>query len=72
MTPKEKAKELYGKFSEALAIKDMRSGSNPFVIMCCLITASDHINHGTPNPFDKDGNEQRFYWQEVKKEIEGI
>lgn len=70
-TPKEKAQELYNKFKEALAItSDMRAGSNPFVIMCCLITVNDHLKHGTPNPFDKEGNEQRFYWQNVKSEIE--
>lgn len=72
MTEKEKATELYNKFKEALAITNLRMGANPYVIMCCLITANDHIKHGTPNPFDKEGNEQRFYWENVKKEIEKL
>ncbi len=84
MIPKEKAKELYSKYKEALAIRnDMKSGANPFVVMCCLILVSQIIEqldkmhkpeyvsfkHGEYGEDVFDGYELQSYWEDVKTEI---
>lgn len=86
MTPEEKAKELYNKFKEALAITDMQAGANPYVIMCCIISATQMTKqlqemckpeytsfwHGKVAGETIDGYEMQQYWEDVKQAIEKL
>jgi hypothetical protein len=73
MTPKEKAKELYCKYTDALNIRDLQTTANPFAKQCALIAVDEIIN---ANPYECDGIEilhsNISYWQEVKQEIEKL
>ena len=63
MTPEEKAKELYHKFS--FTAKSFIWGKQ------CAILAVDEIINDNPNIYDSDRLNYK-YWQEVKKEIEKL
>ncbi len=43
MTPKEKAKELYCKYTDALNIRDLRTTANPFAKQCAIIAVDEMI-----------------------------
>jgi hypothetical protein len=68
MTAKQKSKEIYCKYADALNIRDLQITANPFVKKCALIAVDEIIeqnnvwiiqtNKGTNN-----------YWNDVKKEI---
>jgi hypothetical protein len=65
MTPKEKAKELYCKYTDALIIRDLQTTANPFAKKCALIAVDEIWNAlESARVF-----EEYDYWQEVKEEI---
>jgi hypothetical protein len=85
MTPKEKAKELYCKYVDALNIRDLRLTANSFAKICALIAVDEILNARplAPNYVDWDDcgathqywyeaqkEEALEFWQEVKKEIQ--
>ncbi|CAB4204014.1 hypothetical protein UFOVP1384_19 [uncultured Caudovirales phage] len=70
MTPKEKAKELYLRYTDALNIRDLQTTANPFAKQCVLI-AVDEILEIELLVESVDDYYLR-YWQEVKQEIENL
>jgi len=87
MTPKEKAKEIYCKYADALNIRDLQTTANPFAKHCALIAVDEILNSNPrfPNNVDWDDaggshayyyeaqfEESEKYWQQVKQEIEKI
>ena len=69
MTPKEKAKELYCKYTDALNIRDLQITANPFAKQCALICCNEvlqanHIWYKNSIPYK--------YWFEVKQEIQKL
>ena len=67
MTPKEKAKELYLRYTDALNIRDLQTTANPFAKQCALIAVDEILNHHS-----QEQNLYRidtYYWKEVKQEI---
>jgi len=77
MTEKEKADEIYCKYTDALNIRDLQITANPFAKQCALI-AVDEIIASNPCYEDADRggnfmwNNNTYYWQEVKQEIEKL
>ena len=73
MTPKEKAKELYLRYTDALNIRDLQTTANPFAKQCALI-AVDEILSDYKNYLMHENTEYKGlkYWQEVKQEIEKL
>jgi hypothetical protein len=67
-TPKEKAKELYCKYRDALNIRDLQTNANPFAKQCALIAVDEILNI---NSVDKDFS-LSHYWLDVKNEIENL
>jgi hypothetical protein len=70
MTPKEKAKELYCKYTEALNIRDLQITANPFAKQCALI-AVDEILNALSYKISSNFEELK-YFEEVKQEIEKL
>jgi hypothetical protein len=70
MTPKEKAKEIYCKYADALNIRDLQTTANPFVKQCALMEVDEILNHHS----QEQGlyRIDTYYWKEVKKEIEKL
>ena len=72
MTPKEKAKELYLKYTNTLNIRDLQITANPFAKQCALIAVHEIIA-SNPIAFDEyDNCIEKNWWKEVKKEIEKL
>tara|TARA_R110000868_G_scaffold68882_1_gene203508 strand:+ start:146 stop:373 length:228 start_codon:yes stop_codon:yes gene_type:complete len=75
MTPKEKAKELYDKFYMAIPNDEM--GLNDEASRQCALIAVDEILNTIVH---KDQDERlayellgnKFYWEDVKQEIENL
>jgi hypothetical protein len=67
MTPKEKAKEIYCKYKDALNIRDFQTTANPFAKQCALIAVDEVINSELFKWL-----EDEIYWQEVKQEVEKL
>ena len=68
MTAKEKAKEIYCKYADALNIRDLQTTANPFAKQCALIAVDEVM--GT---IDAEDHVILYnYWQQVKKEIENL
>lgn len=77
MTPKEKAKEIYCKYKDALNIRDFQTTANPFAKQCALIAVNSTIQTLNEDIRDLDvrGNvllDLIDYWREVKQEIEKL
>ena len=74
MTPKEKAKEIYCKYTDALDIRDLRTTANPFAKRCALIAVDEIITNNSkiPGLLTQDTMRNTWYWQEVKQEIEKL
>ena len=70
MTPKEKAKELYYKYADALNIRDLQTTANPFAKQCALIAVEEIINHHS----QEQGlyRIDTCYWQQVKLELQSL
>lgn len=72
MTTKEKAKELYCKYTDALNIRDLQTTANPFAKQCALIAVDELIkisNWGGIIDDDIEENSKEYFMQ-VKQEIE--
>lgn len=70
--PKEKAKEIYCKYADALNIRDLQTTANPFAKQCALIAVDEIIKeYGTYYEVIVD-DKQVSYWQQVKTEIENL
>jgi hypothetical protein len=68
MTFKEKAKEIYCKYADALNIRDLQTTANPFVKQCALIAVEEIMNS-----IDAEDHVILYnYWQKVKQEIENL
>jgi len=65
MTPKEKAKELYCKYADALNIRDLQTTANPFAKQCALITCNEVLGY-------MGADRGTEFWQQVKEEIEKL
>ena len=72
MTPKEKAKELYCKYTDALNISDLQTTANPFAKQCALIAVDEIINSYIQEKNNGYIVSEKIisYWEEVKQEIE--
>ncbi len=71
MNPKERAKEIYCKYTEALNIRDLQMTANPFAKQCALIAVDEIINARPldPNYVDWDDcGATHQYWYESQKE----
>jgi hypothetical protein len=58
MSPKEKAKELYCKYTDALNIRDLQTTANPFAKQCSLIAVDEMIkelNELSKSNCERDG-----------------
>lgn len=70
MTPKEKAKELVGKFYINIPLRDCdnrRPHKYALIAVNYIITSNPHSN-----PFNTEVYSTMDYWQEVKQEIEKL
>ena len=65
MDAKEKAKELYCKYTDALNIRDLQTTANPFAKQCALIAVEEIFINNTDES-------KHNYWIEVKEEIEKL
>ncbi len=70
MTPKEKAKELYCKYTDALNIRDLQTTANRFAKQCALIAVDEVLIIMNEEYFS--GALKIEYWQEVKNEINNL
>jgi hypothetical protein len=64
MNAKEKAKEIYCKYADALNIRDLQTTANPFVKQCALIAVDEILL----NCYEV----MKPFWEEVKQEIEKL
>ena len=68
MNAKEKAKEIYCKYADALNIRDLQTTANPFVKQCALIAVEEIMKF-----IDEEDHFILYnYWQKVKTEIENL
>ena len=78
MTPKEKAKELYCKYTDALNISDLQTTANPFAKQCALILIDEIIDalaeyDDRNNTYELQNMDRDFnYWQQVKSELQSL
>jgi hypothetical protein len=70
MTPKEKAKEIYCKYADALNIRDLQITANPFVKQCALIAVNEILKDREEIDGMRVINDP--YWSKVKQEIEKL
>jgi len=70
MTPKEKAKEIYCKYADALNIRDLQTTANLFVKQCALIAVEEILHCEATEPSDTDwddcGATAQYYWPQKK------
>lgn len=71
MKPKEKAKEIYCKYTNALNIRDLQTTANPFAKQCALIAVDEVILSQGTGCYECGGGDQQF-WETVKNEIEQL
>jgi hypothetical protein len=70
LQPKDKAREIYCRFSEILNIRDLRTCSNPFVKSCCIYLCDEVITDLERE--SSDDSQSAMYWNEVKLFLEEI
>jgi hypothetical protein len=70
MNAKEKAKEIYCKYADALNIRDLQTTANPFVKQCALIAVDEILHCEATEPSDTDwddcGATAQYYWPQKK------
>ena len=70
MNAKEKAKELYCKYTDALNIRDLQTTANPFAKQCALIAVEEILHCEATEPSDTDwddcGATAQYYWPQKK------
>ena len=78
MNAKEKAKEIYCKYTDALNIRDLQTTANPFAKQCALIAVEEILNNNCGSHTDEMNatNSEiycdEYYWEEVKQEINNL
>ena len=75
MTPKEKAKELYCKYADALNIRDLQITANPFAKQSALIAVDETINNFGLLSEGKQhyaSSNAIQYYEQVRAEIEKL
>jgi hypothetical protein len=72
MNKKEKAKEIYCKYADALNIRDLRATSNPFVKQCSLIAVDEIIEYLTTSIDIMTNLSAVEYWDDVKLELHSL
>jgi hypothetical protein len=73
MTPKQKAKELFGKYAMYLRANLMYDEEANEDAKRCALIAVDEIIEANPIAFDQDDNcIEKNWWKEVKTEIEKL
>jgi hypothetical protein len=70
MNAKEKAKEIYCKYTDALNIRDLQTTANPFAKQCALIAVEEIIN-SRPTITDSQVEYNNF-WNDVKSELQSF
>jgi hypothetical protein len=70
MNAKEKAKEIYCKYADALNIRDLQTTANLFVKQCALIAVEEILHCEATEPSDTDwddcGATAQYYWPQKK------
>ena len=70
MNAKEKAKEIYCKYADALNIRDLQITANPYAKQCALIAVEEILHCEATEPFDTDwddcGATAQYYWPQKK------
>ena len=72
MTPKEKAKELYCKYTDTLNIRDLQTTANPFAKKCVLIAVDEIIEVSKDIADEEVLSAIIIYWLKVKEEIKKL
>lgn len=78
MIPKEKAKEIYCKYADALNIRDLQTTANPFVKQCALIAVDEILNNNCGSHTDEANatNSEiycdEYFWGDVKSELQSF
>jgi hypothetical protein len=78
MTPKEKAKEIYCKYADALNIRDLQTTANPFVKQCALMAVEEILNNNCGSRTDEANatNSEiycdEYFWNNVKSELQSF
>ena len=74
MTPKEKAQELYHKYFSMIKIESPidRVSSIPYVKKCALIVVEEILEDNRINYMLLNVGIGKYYWQEVKQELEAL
>jgi hypothetical protein len=78
MTPKEKAKEIYCKYADALNIRDLQTTANSFVKQCALIAVEEILNNNCGSHTDEmnASNSEiycdEYFWNDVKSELQSL
>jgi hypothetical protein len=78
MSAKEKAKELYCKYTDALNIRDLQTTANPFAKQCALICIDEIIDalveyDDRNNTYELQNMDRDFnYWGDVKSELQSF
>jgi hypothetical protein len=78
MTPKEKAKEIYCKYADALNIRDLQTTANPFVKQCALIAVEEILNNNCGSHTDEANATyfeiycDEYFWNDVKSELQSL
>jgi hypothetical protein len=79
MNAREKAKEIYCNYADALNIRDLQTTANPFVKQCALILVDERLQelNFTHIGYGKDIMEgyqktKVKYWNDVKSELQSL
>ena len=78
MNAKEKAKEIYCKYADALNIRDLQTTANPFVKQCALIAVDEILNNNCGSHTDEANatNSEiycdEYFWGDVKSELQSF
>jgi hypothetical protein len=78
MNAKEKAKEIYCKYADALNIRDLQTTANPFVKQCSLIAVEEILNNNCGSHTDEMNatNSEiycdEYFWGDVKSELQSL
>lgn len=78
MNAKEKAKEIYCKYADALNIRDLQITANPYAKQCALITVEEILNNNCGSHTDEMNatNSEiycdEYFWNDVKSELQSL
>jgi len=72
MNAKEKAKEIYCKYADALNIRDLQTTANPFVKECALMAVEEMIEYLTTSTDVMTSLDAVKYWGDVKSDLQSL